>query len=160
MEKQSVHPIEENLWWVIPDKLAGVRQPTAEELPALRAGGVSAIVSVFHDASNLDLYQQAGIPFIWLPIAVDSVPSEPQLQEFLHFVHYQNELGHAVAVHCSTGKHRTGTMLAAYFIQNGSSYSEAMNILLSANSDIELPSSQSTFLRELQPFSPNSSSSC
>lgn len=159
MKKQSVQPIEENLWWVISSKLAGVRQPTAEELPALRATGVSAIVSVFHEASNLDLYQQAGIPFIWLPIAVDSVPSEPQLQEFLDFVRHQNELGHAVAVHCSTGKHRTGTMLAAYLIKNGSSYSDAMSTLLNANPGIELPSSQSIFLRELEPFSPNSSPS-
>lgn len=157
--EQSSQPIEENLWWVISNKLAGVRQPSVEELPALRTAGVGAIVSVFHEASNLDLYQQAGIPFIWLPIAVDSVPSEPQLQEFLHFVHHQNELGHAVAVHCSTGKHRTGTMLAAYLIKNGSSYSEAMNILLSANSEIKLPSGQSTFLRELQPFLPDSNPS-
>lgn len=160
MGQDIIQPIVKALWWVVPDKLAGVRKPTAEELPELQAVGIGAIVSVFHDASNLDLYQQAGIPFIWLPIEIDSVPNESQLQEFLDFVRHQSELGHAVAVHCSTGKHRTGTMLAAYLIKNGSSYSEAMNTLLSANSDIELPSSQSIFLRELKPFSPNSTPSC
>lgn len=153
MKEQSIQPIEENLWWVIPGKLAGVRQPSAKELPALQAAGVDAIVSVFHEAINLDLYQQAGIPYIWLPIAVDSVPNESQLQEFLNFVKQQNMLDRAVAVHCSTGRHRTGTMLAAYLIRNGSSYSEAMNTVLNANSEIKLPDSQSTFLQELQPFS-------
>jgi len=159
MGQDIIQPIVKALWWVVPDKLAGVRKPTAEELPELQTVGVGAIVSVFHDASNLDLYQQAGIPFIWLPIAIDSVPNESQLQEFLDFVRHQNELGHAVAVHCSTGKHRTGTMLAAYLIKNSSSYSKAMSTLLSANSTIELPINQSTFLQGLQLSSPNSSPS-
>lgn len=145
--------IEQNLWWIIPGKLAGVRQPSAEELPVLQAAGVEAIVSVFHDNSNLDLYQQAEIPFLWLPIAIDSVPTQSQLQEFIDFVDGQNKSGHAIAVHCSTGKHRTGTMLAAYLIKAGSSYPEAMNALLNANPAIELPDSQSTFLQKLQPSS-------
>ncbi len=149
MEKQSVQPIEENLWWVIPGRLAGVRQPTAEELPALRVAGVSAIVSVFHEPSNLELYEQAGIPSVWLPITIDSVPTKSQLQEFLDFVQYQNESGHAVAVHCSTGRHRTGTMLAAYLIKNGLSYSEAMGVVMNVNPEIELPNSQATFLQKL-----------
>lgn len=151
MKEQTVQPIEKNLWWIIPGKLAGVRQPSAEELPVLQAAGVGAIVSVFHEPSNLERYQQSNIPFIWLPIAIDSVPTPSQLQEFIDFVDGQNKLGHAVAVHCSTGKHRTGTMLAAYLIKSGSSYPEAMNALLSANPAIELPDSQSTFLQKLQP---------
>ncbi len=39
-----LQPIQENLWWVIPGKLAGVRKPTAEELSQLQAAGVGAIV--------------------------------------------------------------------------------------------------------------------
>lgn len=153
MKEQTVQPIEKNLWWIIPGKLAGVRQPSAEELPVLQATGVGAIVSVFHEPSNLELYQQSNIPFTWLPIAIDSVPTQSQLQEFVNFVNEQNQLGHSVAVHCSTGKHRTGTMLAAYVIKAGSSYPEAINALLDANPEIELPDSQSTFLQKLQSFS-------
>lgn len=141
--------INDNLWWVISGQLAGVRQPLEEELQTLQQSGISAIVSVFHLDSNLDLYRQAGIPFIWLPIAVDSVPSQAQLEEFQSFVHQQHQLGHAVAVHCSTGKHRTGTMLAAYLIQQGASYEDAIATILKANSAIELPSSQSSFLQHL-----------
>jgi hypothetical protein len=41
--------ISENLRWVIPGKLGGVRKATADELPALQASGIGAIVSVMDD---------------------------------------------------------------------------------------------------------------
>ena len=62
--EQSLQPIQENLWWVIPGKLAGVRKPTSEELPQLRAAGIGAIVSVMDDPSNLDVYQEAKLPYL------------------------------------------------------------------------------------------------
>lgn len=149
MTVQPKQLIEENLWWVIPGRLAGVRKPTDEELVGLKNAGVGAISSVFHDSSNLNLYQQTGIPSIWLPIEIDSVPSQAQLQDFQNFVDHQNQLGHAVAVHCSTGRHRTGTILAAYLIRTGSSYEHAIKTILTANPNIELPESQSNFLQTL-----------
>jgi hypothetical protein len=76
MIEQPIQPIDKNLWWVIPGKLAGVRKPNSEETSELQAAGVGAIVSVFHDSGNLNLYQQAKIPALWLPIAIDSVPSQ------------------------------------------------------------------------------------
>lgn len=147
--EETLQPIAENLWWTIPGKLAGVRMPTDEEIPQLKAAGIGAIVSVFHDSSNLDLYQQAGIPHLWLPIKVDGVPNREQIQEFQNFVNDKNHLGHAIAVHCSTGKHRTGTMLASYLIIAGSSYESAMKTILDANPDIELSGTQTNFLQEL-----------
>lgn len=56
MEQQPIQPIKENLWWVIPGKLAGIRKPIAEELAELQAAGIGAIVSVMDDPSNLDLF--------------------------------------------------------------------------------------------------------
>ena len=44
MSEPQPQPIAENLWWVIPGKLAGVRKPTVEELADLQAAGVGAIV--------------------------------------------------------------------------------------------------------------------
>ncbi|AUB34495.1 hypothetical protein COO91_00318 [Nostoc flagelliforme CCNUN1] len=51
MEQETIQPISENLWWVIPGKLAGVRKPMAEELTELRATGVGAIASVMDGKS-------------------------------------------------------------------------------------------------------------
>lgn len=149
MDHQPVESINENLWWVIPNKLAGVRKPTAEELTELLSGSISAIVSVMDDPSNLDLYQQANIPHLWLPIKGGTSPSREQIQELQHFVDNQNRLGHAVAVHCTSGRRRTGTMLAAYLICSGLSYNEAMETIQNVKPDVDLREAQTSFLHSL-----------
>ena len=138
MEQDTIQPIVENLWWVIPDKLAGVRKPTAEEIVELRAMGIGAIVSVMDDPSNLDLYEQADLPYRWLPTQGGTAPSLEQLEELQRFVEQQNRLGNAVAIHCTSGNRRTGTMLAAYLISTGSSYENAMQVVQTANPKAEL----------------------
>jgi len=142
-------PIVENVWWVIPDKLAGVRKPTPEEIAELKAAGIGAIVSVMDDPSNLDLYEQADLPYRWLPTKGGTAPTNEQIQDLQNFVDEQNQLGNAVAVHCTSGNRRTGTMLAAYLISTGTSYDNAMQIIQSANPKAELREAQTTFLRSL-----------
>lgn len=149
MEGQPIQPIAENLWWVIPGKLAGVRKPTTEEIAALQAAGVGAIVSVMDDPSNLDLYQQAGLPHLWLPTKGGTAPNQEQLQKLQNFVDQQNQLGNTVAIHCTSGRRRTGTMLASYLIQSGLSYDDAMQTILTANPDVELREAQTSFLQDL-----------
>jgi atypical dual specificity phosphatase len=147
MEQQAIEPIVENLWWAIPGKLAGVRKPTADELRELQASGIGAIVSVLDDPSNLDVYQQANIPFRWLPIQGGNPPNRDQIQELAHFMEEQQLQGLAVAVHCTNGLRRTGTMLAAYLIHVGSSYDLAMQTINLANPQVELRAAQTDFLR-------------
>ncbi|MDX2243791.1 MAG: dual specificity protein phosphatase family protein [Leptolyngbyaceae cyanobacterium bins.302] len=142
-------PISENLWWVMPNKLAGVRKPTAEELAELKESGVGAIVSVMDDPSNLDLYEQAGLPHRWLPTKGGTAPTQEQIQELQDFIDQQNQLGNAVAVHCTSGNRRTGTMLAAYLIQSGSSYDSAIQVIQTTNPNAELRETQTSFLQAL-----------
>jgi protein-tyrosine phosphatase len=148
-EQQSTQPISENLWWVIPGKLAGVRKPTSEEFNELREAGIGAIASVLDDSSNLALYDEANIPHLWLPTPGGTAPSRDQVQKLQSFVDQQNQLGNAVAIHCTNGRRRTATMIAAYLIRSGSSYAEAMQMIQSANSDTDLRESQTTFLQAL-----------
>jgi hypothetical protein len=49
----------------------------------------------------------------------------------------------------TSGNRRTGTMLAAYLIQSGSSYDDAMGAIQTANPKAELRAAQTTFLQEL-----------
>jgi atypical dual specificity phosphatase len=149
MEQKTTEPIIENLWWVIPGKLAGVRKPTAAELDELQSVGIGAIVSVIHDKSNLELYQRENIPYLWLPIQMASSPSRSQIVELTNFVDRYHRQGVGIAVHCTGGLHRTGTMLAAYLILNGSSYEAAMQTIETANSQAVLEQAQSVFLHSL-----------
>jgi protein-tyrosine phosphatase len=135
--------------WAIPGKLAGVRKPTVDELAELQAAGIGAIVSVMDDPSNLDLYQQAAIPHRWLPTKGGTAPTQVQIQELQTFVDQQNQLGNAVAIHCTSGNRRTGTMLAAYLIQSGVAYADAMQTIQTANPNAELREAQTTFLQSL-----------
>ena len=149
MEPQVIQPIADNVWWVIPGRLAGVRKPTADELPALQASGIGAIVSVMDDPSNLDLYQQVDLPHLWLPTKGGTAPSREQIQALQTFIERQNELCHAVAIHCTSGRRRTGTMLAAYLIVAGLSYADALQTIQKANPDAELREAQTAFLQAL-----------
>jgi atypical dual specificity phosphatase len=142
-------PIIENLWWVVAGKLAGVRKPTLTELDDLRAAGIGAIVSVMDDPSNLDLYQQMGIPHLWLPTPGGSAPSYEQVQQLQEFIDQQNRVNQGVVVHCTSGRRRTGTMLAAYLIRSGLSYHDAMQMIHAANPNAELREAQTKFLQEL-----------
>ncbi len=148
MEQQS-ESIGENLWWVIPGKLAGVRKPTAAELSELQAAGIGAIVSVVHDRSNLELYDRENIPHLWLPIQIASSPSRSQVAELIDFVEQHHRQGAGVAVHCTGGLHRTGTMLAAYLILNGASAEDAIETISTANPQALLELAQTVFLHSL-----------
>lgn len=149
MQEQTTQPIAENLWWVIPGKLAGVRKPDPEEIPELQAAGIGAIVSVMDDPANLDWYRQANLPYCWLPTKGGTAPTPEQLQDLQAFVDQQHQLGRAVAVHCTSGNRRTGTMLAAYLIRAGASYEEAMQTIQTANPNAELREVQMSFLQDL-----------
>ncbi len=149
MSAQPLRPIAQQLWWVIPERLAGVRKPTEPELTKLRSEGISALVSLLSDDSNLDLYKQNKIPHIWVPITGGTAPSLEQLEQIKTFVESQNQLGNAVAIHCSSGRRRTGTVLAALLIKQGISHEKALTTILTSNPDVELREAQIDFLKRL-----------
>ncbi len=106
-----------------------MRKPSADEIVDLPVLGIGAVVSVMDDPTNLDLYQQAKLPALWLPTTGGAAPTHEQIAQFVEFV-AQQQLSHAVAVHCTSGNRRTGTMLAAYLIQSGSTYEQALQVVL------------------------------
>ncbi|MEL6223215.1 MAG: dual specificity protein phosphatase family protein [Cyanobacteria bacterium J06627_8] len=149
MNDQSSQPITETLWWIVPKTLAGVRKPARDELYFLQSQGVGAIVSVLDDPSNLDIYQELDLPYLWLPVKGGTPPDHEQVTQLNQFVTEQMQLGRGVAVHCTNGKRRTGTMLATYLIKNGASFDAAMSTIHSVKPEIELREAQIAFLRDL-----------
>ena len=149
MESQDLQPIRENLWWVVPGKLAGVRKPTPEELSELQAAGIGAIISVMDDPSNLEAYEAAGLPYRWVPVKGGTAPSPAQATELREFIEAQTQAGRAVAIHCTSGRRRTGTAIATYLIANGAPFADAVNAVTTANPAAEMREAQLQFLREL-----------
>lgn len=142
-------PLQDTLWWLIPGQLAGMRKPRLAELPDLATLGIGAIVSVMDDPSNLEAYAEAEIPYRWLPTQGGTPPTRQQVTEFQAFVAAQQAQGRAVAVHCSSGRRRTGTLLAAYLVRTGLPAEAAEQAILTANPQIELRAAQRAFLQDL-----------
>ncbi|NES02223.1 MAG: hypothetical protein F6K22_04865, partial [Okeania sp. SIO2F4] len=80
------------------------------------------------------------------PCALGTAPTLEQMQKLQDFIDSQDR---AVAIHCTSGRRRTGTVLAGYLINSGSSYDDALRSILIANPEIDLRESQSNFLRDL-----------
>ena len=148
-EQLSSSSIAESLWWVISARLAGIRKPTEEDLPLLSTFKVDALVSVLNDDSNLTLYKQHKIPYLWVPIEGGHAPTLAQLKQLKAFVDKQNAQNNAVAIHCSNGLRRTGTVLAALLIQQGIDYEGAMAVISAANPAVNLRENQTSFLKGL-----------
>jgi CheY-like chemotaxis protein len=144
------------LWWVLPGVLAGMPMPFIhperrlnmggllaaydDELPALHAAGVRAVVSLFNLPSDTAIYESAGFGFKCLPVRGGGAPTFEQAHDFIVFVDRQLAAGLPVAVHCEAGLGRTGTMLATYLISRGESAASAIGRVRSAEpSAVETP---------------------
>lgn len=128
----------QNLFWLIPDKLAGRPGPDRApwKLAALRDAGIGAILSVndgllCHPAD----FRALGIVYACVPLS-DNAPPQPgddatclrALQVAYDFVHGHVASGKVTIVRCSSGKDRTGLFLASYLMrEEGISAEEAVS---------------------------------
>ncbi len=129
-------------WWIIPDVLAGMPMPFVhagrrmagggvldaydDDLPALHAEGIRAVVSLLNIPRDAAIYESAGFVFLRLPIPDGAAPTLEQADEFVDFVNRLRTARKPVAVHCEAGLGRTGTMLAAYLISERASAAGAI----------------------------------
>jgi protein-tyrosine phosphatase len=145
----TLSALSDSLWWIIPGKLGGMRKPAAAEIPILSELGIDTLVSVMDDPSNLGVYAEAQIPYLWLPTTGGQAPTYDQVEQFQQFVDTQHALAKSVVVHCSSGRRRTGTFLAAYLIKKGASALEGIQKVQGANPQVEFRDVQVHFLNGL-----------
>lgn len=152
------------LWWAVPEKLAGMRKPTSvAEVNSLKPQ-IAAIISLLDDEENHELYQESHMPFLWLPVAGGKTLSEEQVAQARSYYTEitqakeatQSQLAKktdsmqtkAIAIHCSGGKKRTATAIAAILTEHMTG-DQALTVISQANPEIMLNDTQLEFVKSL-----------
>ncbi|MCX7847224.1 MAG: dual specificity protein phosphatase family protein [bacterium] len=112
-----------NLYWV--RDVAGCNCPSSEaDVQALAQLGFKAIVSLTEQPLPGEWVK--GFRVIHEPVADFTAPSVAQLDRISEFLLRCVREGQQPVVHCTMGRGRTGTVLAAYLIACGATPEEAM----------------------------------
>ncbi len=132
--------IDEKMWWIDEDKLAGSPNPSLEEIERLRRAGFATIVCLLHPDDSppqqpaYDPADAGRLGYAWhnIPVFDYHAPTLDQFDEFRRLVEARLESG-KLLVHCWGGSGRTGTMGAAYWVFKGVSAADAVARVRRAN---------------------------
>ncbi len=103
----------------------------AKDMRALHRQGVQAIVSLTTRSliglSDItpSLFTKLDITYLHAPVRDHYPPTLPQAQAILAFIEQMKQARRKTLIHCHAGVGRTGTILHAYFLNQGFTLSEA-----------------------------------
>jgi atypical dual specificity phosphatase len=113
--------------WIDKPLLAALAWPEGpEQLAWLRSEGVDILMTLTEEPLPRSWIDSAGLMSVHLPIPDMDVPSFEQIEHAIATIEKARASNMGVAVHCLAGLGRTGTILAAYFVHQGLTASEAI----------------------------------
>lgn len=120
-----------NFLWLKKGMLAGTPQPglvtdLEYDLKALQRVGVTVLVTLLERPIDTATIKTHGIDNLWEPINDMEAPDMEQAKRLCSKVEELMRQGEVVALHCKAGLGRTGTMLAAQLIWEGTRALDAL----------------------------------
>jgi atypical dual specificity phosphatase len=120
--------------WIVPGELAVMPAPgrdrsLGQDAVFLEQEGIQVLVSLTEEAPDARVLNSHGIEQRHFPIEDFAPPTMQQMNEFTSLVEDAVENGQLVAVHCTAGLGRSGTMAAAYLVAKGHPADEAIRMV-------------------------------
>lgn len=114
--------------WIVEGELAampvpGRNRPLTEDADFLESRGIGTVISLTETPPS---FEATSIQQFRIPVVDFTAPTLQQMIEFVDVVSDSTAGGKPVAVHCTAGLGRSGTMAAVYLVANGATADEAM----------------------------------
>jgi atypical dual specificity phosphatase len=120
-------PAPLGFYWVEKPRLAGLANPESEDdLAWLRRQGIELLVSLTQDPPRRDWVEDAGLLVYHLPLTDMEAPEQEDLDLCVSAISRAYARGMGVAVHCTAGLGRTGTVLACFLVRQGMTARDAV----------------------------------
>lgn len=130
-----------NFTWLREGIVAGSGRPRSpDDLHALRAAGVGAIITLTEEPLPAAWLADAGLLALHLPVVDFTAPTLAQIAAAMEAMDDFHRENRPVVIHCAGGRGRTGTMLACALVRDGEEADAAIAAVRAARpGSIETP---------------------
>src|SRR5712691_9042369 len=120
--------------WVLPEQLGACVNPYVSQsaVAEIQSHRITMLVNLHERPDPPDILAQLQAQTIHLPVADSHAPTQDQLDQGVAAIDGALKEGRRVAVHCGAGLGRSGTLIAAYLVSQGTAPDDAMAQVRSA----------------------------